>query len=93
MPQPKRRKIAQQVGVQLIEADVETGFALVDEAKDYVASGQMEAAVKVLREAAKVVVDIEQRLQRIGGSESAPFQPLITELRDELAAVDPTNQA
>jgi len=86
VPRPARRTVAEQVGIQLVEADIETGFALVDEAKGYFASDQKQAASLVLQEAAKILVDVEQRLLRLGDSE--PFQPLITELRDEIAAAE-----
>jgi hypothetical protein len=88
MPQPARRKVADQVSVQLVEADVDIGFALVDEAKRYLALGQLASSVRVLQEASAIVADIERRLGRLGEYESGPFRPLVTELRNELAAVE-----
>ena len=88
LPQPKRRKLADKILIQLIEADVETGFALVDEAKAYRASGQAEFGTRALHDAEDVVADIEVRLQRLGDSESGPFHPLIAELRSEIAAAE-----
>ena len=80
------RKIADKVLIQLIEADVETGFALVDEAKAYRVSGQPECSWRVLQNAEAIIADIECRLQRLGEFESGPFQPLVVELRSEIAA-------
>lgn len=80
-------KKADKVTVQLIEADVETGFALVDEAKAYHASGQPEFSSRARRDAEDVVADIERRLLRLGDSESGPFHHLVTELRNEIAAL------
>lgn len=88
MTEPMRHRIAEQVGTQFLEADVETGFALVDEAKSYVASGQLGASSQVLQEAAKILADIEYRIGRLGEVGSRPFQLLIAELRNELEAVE-----
>jgi hypothetical protein len=81
------RKLAYKILVQLIAADVEMGFALVDEAKAYRASGQPEFSSRVLQVAEDTVADIERRLQQLGNPESGPFHPLVTELRNEIAAV------
>lgn len=87
--QPGRRKIADQVLIQLVEADVDIGFALVDEAKDYRASGQPECSSRVLHNAEDILIDIDRRLEQLGHVESAPFQSLVTELRNEIAAAKP----
>ena len=87
MPRPIRRKVADQVLIQLIEADVDIGFALLDEAKAYRLSGQSDFSSHALQQAKDIVVDIERRLQELGDSESVPFLPLVAELRNEIAAV------
>ena len=84
-----RRKVADQVLIQLIEADVDIGFALLDEAKAYRLSGQSDFSSHALQQAKDIVVDIERRLQELGDSESVPFLPLVAELRNEIAAVKP----
>jgi hypothetical protein len=83
-----RRKVADQVLVQLIEADVDIGFALLDEARAYRASGQQEVSSRALQEAADIVADIERRLQGLGDSEAEPFLPLVAELCNEMAAAE-----
>jgi hypothetical protein len=88
VPHPARRKVADQVLIQLIEADVDIGFALVDEAKACRISGQPEFSSRALQDAAAIVADIERRLQELGDSESGPFLPLVAELRNEIAAVE-----
>ena len=88
MPDPTERKVANKISIQLIEADVEIGFALVDEAKAYHASGQPEFSARALQDAEDVVADIERRLERLGDSESGPFHPLVIELRKEIAALE-----
>lgn len=81
------RTVADAMAIQLVEADVEIGFALVDQAKDYRASAQPEF-MRALQAAGAVVADIERRLQRLGDSESGPFHPLVTELRKEITALE-----
>jgi hypothetical protein len=91
-----RRKVADQVLIQLIEADVDIGFGLVDEAKAYRATGQPDYGSRALRDADDIVVDIEHRLQQLGHSESEPFLPLVQELRTQINAAradDPGNPA
>jgi hypothetical protein len=81
-----RRKVSYQVMVQLIEADVESGFGLVDEAKAYRIQGNDQFSTRALEAAAAVVADIEQRLAQLGETEAAPFIPLVAELREQIAA-------
>jgi len=87
VPRPIRRKVADQVLIQLIEADVDIGFALLDQAKAYRLSGQSDFSAQALQQAKDIVIDIERRLQELGDSESVPFLPLVAELRNEIAAV------
>ena len=86
MPQPMRRKAADQVMLQLIEADVESGFGLVDEARAYRIRGNGAFSSRALKDAEEVVADIEQRLQKLGDGEAAAFLPLLAELRSQIAA-------
>lgn len=88
MPQPARRKIADKILIDLIEADVDIGFGLVDEAKGYRASGQNEFSLRALDEAGAILADIEQRIQQLGESESTSFLLLVAELRKEIDAVE-----
>ena len=88
MPDRTRRTADHQVLIQLIEADVDIGFGLVDDAKAYRIGGRSEFLVRALQDASEIVADIERRLQQIGDSESAPFLPLVAELRNEIAAAE-----
>jgi hypothetical protein len=85
---PVQGKLLDKVRIQLIEAGVEMGFGLVDEARVYRASHQLESSLRVLQIAQGVVADIERRLLLLGETESAPFQPLVKELRNEIASAD-----
>jgi len=51
--------------------------------------GNRASGERALREAEDIVSDIEQRLLRLGSSESEPFRQLVTELRREIAAAKP----
>ena len=86
-----RHKLAEQILIQFIEADVESGFALVDEAKDYRDSGHPSFSSRVLLEAAEVIADIERRLQQLGSSDVESFVPLVVELRNEISALQREN--
>jgi hypothetical protein len=85
LPHPITGKLRDKIFVELIEADVEIGFGLVDEAKAYRSSGRAELAMRVLQDAAVVFADIESRLAQLGASGSSPFKSLVTELRNEIA--------
>jgi hypothetical protein len=86
MFQPARRKVSDQVLIQLVEADVESGFGLVDEAKAYRIQGNEQFSSRALQAAEAVVADIEQRLADLGDSQAVPFLPLLSELREQIAA-------
>ena len=82
---PVRGTARDKLQVELIEADVEIGFGLVDDARAYTASGQPELTARALQTAATVLADMERRLHEMGESASAPFQALIVGLREEIA--------
>ena len=88
MPHPRGRTVAEQVHIQLIEAAVDTGFGLIDDAKDYRASGEAELSSRALKEAGETVTDIEGRLQQLGENGSIPFLFLVAELRNEIAEAE-----
>ncbi len=86
MFQPARRKVSDQVLIQLIEADVESGFGLVDDAKAHRMRGNGQFSSRALQEAEAVVADIEQRLAQLGDAEAGAFLPLLAELREQIMA-------
>ncbi len=87
MPHPMGRKVTDKVFVELIEADVEIGFALVDEAKAYRAAGQPELSTRALLNTEDILADIENRLLQLGDSGSGPFRLLVIELRNEITSL------
>lgn len=80
-PGPLRSRVA----VELVEADVEIGFNLVDMARREFESGRSTAATRVLQDADDVLIDIEQRLSRLDDGNRDCFGPLLAELRRELS--------
>jgi hypothetical protein len=79
------RKANHQAIIQRIEADVDIGFVLVDEARAYRLSGQPEFSQRALENAAEIVTDIERRLAEQGNGDAAAFLPLLEELRKQVA--------
>jgi len=88
LPHPVHGKLADKVLVQFIEADVDIGFGLLDEAMAFLTSGHPELSVRVLQDAARIVLDIEHRMQRLSDSESGPFYPLLSELRKQISEME-----
>jgi len=87
LPQPARRRLADKILIQFLEADVDIGFGLVDEAKAYRASGQTEFSARALQEAAQILVSIERQLHDLSDADSVPFLLLLVELRREVDAL------
>ncbi len=87
-----RRKVSDQVMVQLIEADVESGFGLVDDAKAHRMQGNGQFSSRALQEAEAVVADIELRLAQLGDPQAVAFLPLVAELREQIAAANRDEQ-
>jgi hypothetical protein len=85
---PATGKSREKILVELVEADVDIGFGLIDDAKTYLAAGQAGFTVRVLQDVAGVIADIQRRLQQLGEAESLPFQALLAELRAEIAAME-----
>jgi ferredoxin len=72
------------IAIELVEADCEIGFGLVDVAEAESKSGDRESAARVLDDADLVILDIEQRLRRLSERNRTPFGPLLGELRREI---------
>jgi len=64
------------VSVELVEADIEIGFCLVD----LVESCPSDAS-RLVANAEEVYEDVVTRLTRLEPSEQSNFEPLVTELR------------
>ena len=84
MPPPYGARLPNRIRVELVEADVEIIFSLLDSAEDAFTRNDSGFAVHALDHAENVFRDIEQRLLRLGGTESGPFVMLVSELRKEI---------
>jgi hypothetical protein len=67
------------IPVELIEADFEIGFNLVD-----LADSRPSESLRILLDAEAVHDGILARVKRLDASESSNFQPLVGELRREI---------
>ena len=81
-------RASDRVRVELIEADVDMAFGLVDDALEEFHDGNVEFARAALNDAEKVLTDIEARLGKIDVADGAPFGPLVDELRKAIRAAE-----
>ena len=75
---------SRRMAIELVEADCEIAFGLVDIAEMEADAGDRALAVRALDDADKVVLDIEQRLVRLAERNRMPFGPLVCELRRQI---------
>lgn len=80
----------QRIRVEIIEADVQSVFGLIDAAHAAALLGDTRSAQQVLASAEQVYDDIEQRLVKLQDLERAPFLALVAEVRRELDGAYPT---
>jgi hypothetical protein len=88
MPDAQNHRAADRIRVELIEADVDMAFSLVDDAREEFHDGNVDFARAALEDANKVVLDIEERLAKLDAGHSAPFGPLVEELRRAIGAAE-----
>ena len=86
MPDAQNHRASDRIRVDLIEADVDMAFSLVDDAREEYHEGNVEFAQAALDDANKVVRDIEDRLAKLDAGQRAPFGPLLEELRKSIGA-------
>src|SRR5689334_8171177 len=84
MSHPRWGRSADRIAVELVEADIEIGFNLVDLVETESGWGDPRRATRALQDAEEVFDDIERRLNRMGASESQVFAGLTGELRREI---------
>jgi len=83
-----QHRAAERIRLELIEADVEIGFSLVDSALGELHAGNVPFAQRALQDAEKVLIDVEERLQGLDAEQSLPFGPLVDELRKAVHAAE-----
>jgi hypothetical protein len=84
MPHPLAYPKRDRLEVSFVEADVETGFNLVDMAQAEFDRGNPLIAARVIEDAEDVFKDIQERLDRMGPTEQGHFAALVGELRREI---------
>ena len=75
---------AKRIKIEMVEADVESAFSLIDAAHEAHRRGDEESATQVLVSAERVFDDIEERLSHFEKNEREPFRELVAEVRREL---------
>jgi hypothetical protein len=88
MTDEHQHRASERIRVELVEADVEIGFGLVDSALGELHAGDLPFAQRALQDAEKVLIDIEQSLQELDTEHSRPFGPLVDELRRAVHAAE-----
>jgi len=74
-------RVAERITRELIEANVEIAFNLIDLSQAELERGDRPSASRALEDAEDVFHDIERRLTRIGTVKSQPFDALVGELK------------
>jgi hypothetical protein len=80
-----REPASERISRELIEADFEIAFSLVDMAHEETEEGDLASAGHALHDADDVFLDIERRLRLIKSPVQQSFDPLIGELRRAIA--------
>lgn len=88
MPNQRNHRATDRIRVELIEADVDIAFGLIDDALDEFHGGNIEFARRALENAENVLTDIDERLAQLEVDQRAPFGPLVKELRKSILAAE-----
>ena len=76
---------SERISRELVEADFEIAFSLVDMVHEQTEEGDLACATRALHVADDVFLDIERRLQLMKSPDQQSFDPLVGELRRALA--------
>ena len=80
-----RIPVDERIRRELIEADFEIAFNLIDLSYAELGVGDSASALRALQDAEDVFHDIERRLTLIGDVKSRPFSSLVGELKRQKA--------
>jgi hypothetical protein len=83
-----RTPVAERITRELIEADFEIAFNLIDLSQVELDRADRPSASRVLHDAEDIFRDIERRLALIGEVKSQPFHSLVGELKRQLALAE-----
>jgi len=76
-----RYPVAERITRELIEANIEIAFNLIDLSQAELEREDRPSASRALQDSEDVFRDIERRLTLIGDVKSQPFHPLVAELK------------
>lgn len=85
MAETHDRQLSTRIRTELIEANFEIAFNLIDLAEERLHEHDPANAFRALLDAQAVFEDIQQRLDRIGSEKHLPFDCLVVELRRAIA--------
>jgi hypothetical protein len=80
MPMLPETPLRDRMRVQFAEADFEIAFSLVDMAEGEAICCNYARASRILEDADRVFLDIQQTLRKLTVSDRGPFGPLLREL-------------
>jgi hypothetical protein len=80
-----REPASERISKELIEADFESAFSLVDMVHEFTEEGDLASTARALHEADDILLDIERRLQLIKSPDQQSFDGLMGELRRAIA--------
>lgn len=84
MSHPVGYPLRDRIAVELMEADVEMAFSLVDMAEAESLRGNSVFALHAIESAEEVFGDLAQRLAHLEANAQIPFTALVDELRREI---------
>lgn len=79
------QRASERIPRELIEADFEIAFNLIDLGQAETQESDGAWAARAVRDAEEVLLDIERRLAILGTVERQPFDPLFGELKRQIA--------
>ena len=85
MSQSDYRRVPERIPAELIEADIEIAFSLVDMAEECLRERDVISAGRVLRDADDVLLDIRRRVAALCSEKRWPFDPLLGEVNRAIA--------
>jgi len=85
MSQLDHRRAPERIHTEMIEADIEIAFSLVDMAEECLRERDVISAGHVLRDADDVLLDIRRRVAALGSEKRWPFDPLLGEVNRAIA--------
>ena len=80
MPRSQETPMRDRIRVRFAEADFEIAFSLVDMAEGEAILGNHARAVRILKDADDVLLDIQQILRKLTTPDRSSFAPLLGEL-------------